>query len=628
MANHKGAIVTLNYKKTLLSLNLVFILSILLNACGNLPPIIPQRPAPQSDNHSMPNDRAVEQANAFLAAGKKRDAASAYFAAAQNHRSPYRERLILQAAELASIFKDNNLTQRYLAALNVASLNQENQARYRFTQAQLALNDRNYSEALRLLPQRVANLPTGLADKILNARMNAAQASGNKLTLVQELVLQENRLNTDYEKKLNNDRIWGHIQQMPLEQINQGRKIAHPELRAWLDLAYLEKTNQHNESGLKSSIKNWQNRNPNHPANTQAQKLLNAAPVAVTTPYREAPDSDSTPPASSIPGSPKITSSVETPKLKAIKHDIAIILPRQGKLSSVGNTILAGIKAASNDKLLNVFDSNSDTINNLYQKAIHQGARIVIGPFDKSRIASLAQNNLNVPVLSLNYLINNTRHNNLYQFGLLPEDEAVQMAQYAINQNKKRVALLTPDSKWGKRLQDAMRTAVIERGGKVAVNKSYKNGSNDFSYISQSLATHNDEFDVILLAASPKQAQAIYPSIRQQLKETPIYATSHVFNGVVDAGRDANLDGLMFTETPWVLTQLSSSTSMPSMTSYPRLFALGMDAMLLANQLDTLKDYSSALNGRTGRIRLSRDGTLHRELLWAKFVDGKPVPVR
>ncbi len=608
----------------------LFIMSLFLNACGSLPPIVPQRPAPQSDNHAMPVGQDVEQANAFLAAGKKRDAASAYFAAAQNYRSPYRERLILQAAELASIFQDNDLTQRYLSALNSARLNQENLARYRFTQAQLALNDRNYSEALRLLPQRVNHLPDGLADKILNARMNAAQSSGNKLTLVQELVLQQNRLDTDYQRELNSDRIWRQIQQMPLEQINQGRRIAHPELRAWLDLAYLQKTNQRNYSGLKSSIKNWQRRNPGHPAYAKAQNLLNAAPVAITTPYRNAPEAtaSTSTPTTTTTNSPQITSNVEMPQLKAIKHDIAVILPRKGRLASVGNTILAGIQAAANGKLLNLFYANSEDINSLYKKAVKQGARIVIGPFDKNRLARLAQNNLGTPVIALNYLADKSQHSNLYQFGLLPEDEAVQMAQYAINKNLKRVALLTPDSAWGRRLQDALRTAVIERGGKVAVNKSYPDSSSDFSYISQSLASRRDAFDVILLAASPKQAQALYPGIRQQLKDVPVYATSHVFNGLVDAERDARLDGLMFTETPWVLTQLSSSSAMPATTSYPRLFALGMDAMLLANQLDTLKDYSSALNGRTGRIRLSRDGTLHRELMWAKFVDGKPVPLR
>ena len=100
-------------KKTLLVT--IFITTIFLSACSNLPPIVPQRPPAQSDNHAMPVGRDVEQANALLAMGKKREAASAYFAAAQTHRSPYRERLILQAAELAAIFKDNNLTQRYLA---------------------------------------------------------------------------------------------------------------------------------------------------------------------------------------------------------------------------------------------------------------------------------------------------------------------------------------------------------------------------------------------------------------------------------------------------------------------------------------------------------------------------------
>jgi len=261
---------------------------LILNGCSSVSNIVPQ-----FNNPSAPAGIDIEQANAFLKAGKRRDAASAYFAASNNYKSPQRERLILQAAELASLLKDSNLTQRYLApvasATSYKKLNLENQMRFRLVQGQLALNDKNFREVLRILPQRVGGLPTGLADKVLKVRMDAVQASGDRLSLIQELVLQEPRLKNDYETKLNHDRIWANIQKMPTQKINEGRvKINHLELKRWFELGLLARSSRasnRDELNFQEDIRGWIKRNPKHPGITKTKKLLVAKPAAVVTPY-------------------------------------------------------------------------------------------------------------------------------------------------------------------------------------------------------------------------------------------------------------------------------------------------------------------------------------------------------
>lgn len=605
--------------------------TIFISGCAGLPPIVPQsyppnvnsNKNPQTDNQTLPVGKDIEQANSFLASGNKREAASAYFAAANNYRSPYRERLILQAAELSSIFKDKDLTQRYLAPVSNIPLNPENQARFRFTQAQLALNDRNYREALRLLPQRVSHLPSGLAGKILNTRMNSAQASGDKLSLVQELVLQESTLTSKHEKQLNNDRIWGHIKQLPLEKVNEGRRnIAHPSIRSWLDLAQIQKTSRNNAEGLQNKVAQWKSRNPTHPGNSKISEILVSDPVATTSTYNDGSTTSTT--AKTTPA--KIITS--TTVQQGASNNISVILPLSGNLKTVGNSILSGIKTAhknsNQSSPLKVYDSNSGNISQLYQKAVAAGARVVIGPFDKSKLAALSSTTLSRPTLALNYLGSIPNSNkNFYQFGLSPEDEALQVAELAIKQGKKRVAIVTPNSKWGQRLNEALRKSIIERGGKVVLNKSYVDSGNNFTYISKSISTRLNSVDAILLAASPTQIQRIYPAFRQDMKDLPIYATSHVFSGLQDAGKNANLEGLIFTETPLVMDLANKNQTAP--TRYPRLFALGMDAFMIANKGELLQSTGNTFNGKTGRISKSSDGTLHRKLMWAKFVSGKPV---
>ncbi len=616
-------------KNRMIRSSLALMLLISLSACSTISDIVPlpSIALPTLDRHALPAGKDIELANALLAAGKKRDAASAYFEASQNYRSPERERLILQAAELAAFIKDSNLAQRYLSPLSYPTLSVENQARFRFTQAQLALNDKNYREALRILPQRTADLPDGLAKKILNARMRAAQSSRDRISLVQELVLQEPTLKNDYEVKLNHDRIWNHIQQIPKQSLKTYKdKINHPVLKNWLALGYLARSAK--DAGeispaISANLKSWQQRNQNHPGNSKIADILKSAPAATVTPYMGGVK-------------PVKSATTETP-IKTSKKQFAVILPLTGSRSQLGNTLLQGIqeahKQSGKDTDLKVYNSATSSIEGLYKTAIGRGADFVIGPFDKNKITSLSQLQLSKTVLGLNYISNDDDHNNtnningnLKQFGLLPEDEAVQMAQFAINQGKKRVAILTPNSAWGNRLRDAMRRAIIERGGKVVITKSYLNSALNYFADAQNLAFRSDELDVILMAAAPSQARVLYPSLRQEIKNLPIYASSHVFNGTANPSEDSKLDGLIFTETPWVLDTIKNKIK-PS-TSFPRLYAMGMDAFMIASGLKNLQNFGSSLNGRSGKIRLSKDGTLHRTLRWAQFRNGIPVAIR
>ena len=589
--------------------------------------IVPQISLPVLNNNSQADGKDIEQANNLLATGKKREAASAYFAASSNYPSPQRERLILQAAELSAIFRDTALTQRYLAPISFNRLNAENQARFRFAQAQLALNDRNYKEALRILPQRVNGLPEGLGSKILNARVAAAQSSGDRLSLIQELILQEPTLKNQYEVDLNHDRIWNHIKQMPLQQVKRGQStINHPVLKGWLALGVLSKSNFEKEK-LQTQLNHWKQSNPRHPGQSKTKQILNSASSATVTPYGSTPASDTPPKLGGIKPAP-------TPKLGGIRtapsndnrKQIAVILPLTGNLSGIGNTLLKGIQEAqqqlSNNVYLKVYNSSTSSVEGLYKTALDRGAKFVIGPFNKAKIASLSKGNIPVPTLGLNYV--STTSKNLYQFGLSPEDEAVQITQLALNKGQQRIAILAPGSAWGMRVQNAMRTAVIERGAKVVVIESYANNGVDFTDTANRLAQLYGEIDAILMAASPTQARRLYPTLRKTISSLPIYATSHVFNGIADPGKDANLGGLIFTETPWILEMLRQNIK--PQTSFPRLHAMGMDAMLIAADFQKLENFGSSFNGKSGKIRLSKDGTLHRNLRIAQFKNGIPTP--
>ena len=77
-------------------------------------------------------------------------------------------------------------------------------------------------------------------------------------------------------------------------------------------------------------------------------------------------------------------------------------------------------------------------------------------------MALLAEARLSVPVLALNRLplpSNAPINGNLFQFGLAPEDEAIQIARRAQKDQHRRVLLIAPSNDWGDRSVDAYQSA-------------------------------------------------------------------------------------------------------------------------------------------------------------------------
>ncbi len=70
---------------------------------------------------------------------------------------------------------------------------------------------------------------------------------------------------------------------------------------------------------------------------------------------------------------------------------------------------------------------------------------------------------------------------NLYQFGLRPEDEVEQIADFALAQDKHYAIVLVPDTDWGYRLRGAFSKRFESLGGPVVGSSVYPKKKNDYS---------------------------------------------------------------------------------------------------------------------------------------------------
>lgn len=456
--------------------------------------------------------------------------------------------------------------------------------------------------------------------------------SGQYMYVVDRRVQLDSYITDKIAKSRNNRKIWTALSSLPTAQLKNQRS-SNVTINGWLDLAKVMRAGQQNISKLEDNLLDWGTRYPSHPANE------NFLPELI---------------------------GIYQNNIPASKH-IAVILPMQGNLSKVTANIKNGILSAYyNDSItaakpvINFYDSSDKEVTfiQLYHQAIDDGATNIIGPLDKIVINQLAQQQeLDVPVLTLNYSENayNTTEN-LFQFGLSPEDETRQVAELAIKQNKKRAAVFYPDSEWGKRLHQTFTDHYESLGGKVITLADYATDTNDYRRpiramfnLDQSAIRHRkventiskkaisvpyrrQDIDMIFLAATPRSARSIMPAFKfHHASDLPVYSTSHVYTGKPDKELDRDLNGLTFCDLPWVLHNNSPlekvfTQNWPQQENFTRLFALGVDAYHLIYNLDYLENKDFAYyDGQTGNIQLDQNNRVTRKLLWAKFERGKPI---
>jgi outer membrane PBP1 activator LpoA protein len=130
------------------------------------------------------------------------------------------------------------------------------------------------------------------------------------------------------------------------------------------------------------------------------------------------------------------------------------------------------------------------------------------------------------------------------------------------------------------------------------------------------------DFDVIFLLAPPQTARQIVPLLRYYyVDKTAIFSPSLVYAGFPQPQKDFDLNGVTFTETPWVL----SGKGADSNPEANRLFAVGHDAYFISFNLARFSVIPNfPLYGETGALTLTPQKKFYRRLAWAQIRNGRP----
>ncbi|MDT8427707.1 MAG: penicillin-binding protein activator [Pseudomonadales bacterium] len=499
--------------------------------------------------------------------------------------------------------------------------------------ARQALLQRQAEQALDLLP---ATMVAAIAEEELRKearllRIEALSLLGRNITAVQEHLLLAEDLNATQRIDNNND-IWELLSGIPANAPAASTvQIDSYELRGWLELLAVINTRRHNIPAQIQAVTQWQDKWNQH----SASKNLPAAIAFVHQAWQD-----------------------------RAQH-IALLLPlaepagiavQEGFLAAYYQALAQGLPVPR----ISVHDtSRLRDVMPVYRRAVEQQADLVIGPLNKDLVRQLqGQRALPIPTLALNYGDKDRlTPGEFYQFGLAPEDEIMQTADLAWAAGHRNAAILTPTGEEYRRILETFSQHWGSLGGELVAQGSFSNNSSYADTIRQMMGIDASEaraaslrsllprntmhfiprrrkdIDFLFLLANPAEGRQLKPALSfYYAGDVPVYAMPAIYDGGLNSTANRDLNTIRFIDSPWILQpdntlRLTVDSLWPTGNSaVQRLRAMGIDSYNLYPRLTQLARFpDTRLPGNTGILYMEPDGSIHRQLLTAQFINGAAV---
>ncbi|MEW6981217.1 penicillin-binding protein activator [Colwelliaceae bacterium 6471] len=423
--------------------------------------------------------------------------------------------------------------------------------------------------------------------------------------------------------------IWTNLAKMQEWQVKQLRKLNPPQIKGWFELLEVANKFGNSPQQLARYLAKWQRQHASHPAQLIVEQLAT--------------------------------------KVEGIQPDIkniAVIIPLSGKQQAAGKAVQQGILAAyhrDTGKTLHFIDSNQLDMNSLDEQFSALEINYVIGPLLKPNVDSYLQLNLSTPTLLLN-LPDQANQLLAHQsaISMRPEDEAIQAATVLSSREYKHPMVISAQDNVSQRIAktfvqqwqlisgtqpeilvlSADKKMQDELKASLDVNLSQDRIKELKRRLKQKLeieTRNRRDIDMIYLVGSAQETRLLKPYIDVNISPfaelIPVFASSRSHGAKVDESISRDLNGLVFTEMPWLLTskqqnkalvQISNKLWPQRSESLQKIFAMGYDSIALVEKLAAMKQMPYLRHyGQTGTLKLNEDNILIRSLLWGRYQRNK-----
>jgi len=509
-------------------------------------------------------------------------------------------------------------------------------------EAKIQLASRQPDSALAILDIQIPeDAEKSMIIVMLETRAEALEIQDKFADAARERIRLGNYLTDADHIESNALKVWSLLLNISPEEMVNLRNSGVQSVGPWVELTAISRSLMSNKDQLNQALTAWSAANPVHPANST------------------------------------ITSQIILMSEKFDKEPghIALLLPLTGIYERYSERIRDGFMSAwlaeaGYKPELRIYDANITNISTVYQTAVENGAEFIVGPLEKDAVRILAEfDTLPVRTLALNQIdyadmgpANEQRSqviSQLIQYGLPPEDEARQVAQRSFYEGYTKGLIITPADEFGERIYNAFSQEWVALGGNILEHVKYAPQTSDFitpvkallnidssearinmlrQQLGRTIAATSrvrQDPDFIFMVASNLTARQIVPHLRFFRSESiPIYTVSLVYAGNPAPQTDKDLNGVEFVDMPWLLQPESQLYSLHAQIQqgwesasriFPRYYAFGIDAFRLISRLGELSlNQSYKYAGETGDLYMSDKGVIHRNLLWARFINGEP----
>ncbi|WP_044407050.1 penicillin-binding protein activator [Thiomicrospira microaerophila] len=316
-------------------------------------------------------------------------------------------------------------------------------------------------------------------------------------------------------------------------------------------------------------------------------------------------------------------------------EQIAVLLPLSGRLDLVGKQIRAGILKhhwhSQSQAKLRFYDTHqSDNIVTLYKRALADGANKVIGPISRDDIEKLSTV-AGKELIALNTL---NRSTDFFQLSLRPFNEAEQIIEHLERSGYQHVALLNSNLGIDSDMANALHTAWSARQPFKLIHHSYPHNTNSLrremsqvlnlqhsqsraGFLSRIIGTpleheprSRQDLDALILIGDEQRTAVLQPQMDFFQLTMPLIGSSLLTpNQLARAPRNRDLKNIQFPTHP--------ASYIPSPLTNT-LEALGWDGLLLANQLNKVKE-GMFIHGSLGQHTVGETNHIRTQLSWAHY---------
>ncbi len=338
--------------------------------------------------------------------------------------------------------------------------------------------------------------------------------------------------------------------------------------------------------------------------------------------------------------------------------NVALLLPQSGPLASAARAIRNGffgthlfhLQTAAEVKV-RVYDTQQTDVLNLVDKAIAEGADVIVGPLDKDRVRSVVQgDSLPIPTIALNRVpsaqINNASS---LQLAIAVEDDIVKIVAKLNDMRARKVLLFIGGNYWSARASVWLKSVLLndmQIVDEIVLNNlaEVTEDTAEILHVGQSNRRHEaleakigkleftprrrHDVDAVVALVDHSEFASLTAALHYHFAgDLPLLVAEPTFRNRQLEAEYAN--GTLYTSIPanlysTALTNELLGSFTESESLFP-LYAFGSDAYRVAMNIRTLERGFSVF-GLTGVLSVKHQGVLTRQPVWGMVDNQELVP--